>query len=68
MKPGAKKWLKVVVVVYAVVVIAWFAILFTGRFPRGLFDFVVGFRRWNLRVSAYAFYLMTDEYPPFSLK
>ena len=55
-------------VLYAVILIAWFAILFTGKFPKGLFDFVVGVRRWNLRVSAYAFYLMTDEYPPFSLK
>ena len=49
-------------------VIAWFAILFTKRFPRGLFDFVVGVNRWGLRVSAYAFYLFTDEYPPFSLR
>ncbi len=55
-------------VVYAIILIAWFAILFTGKFPKGLFDFVVGYRRWNLRVSAYAIYLMTDEYPPFSLK
>lgn len=49
-------------------VIAWFAILFTGRYPKGLFDFVVGVFRWNIRVSAYAFLLTTDEYPPFSLK
>lgn len=49
------------------VVIAWFAILFTGRHPRGLFDYVVGVSRWCLRVQAYAFLLVTDRYPPFSL-
>lgn len=50
------------------VIIAWFAILVTGRYPRGLFDFVVGVGRWGLRVNAYAFFLVTDKYPPFSLK
>lgn len=50
------------------VVVAWFAILFTGRYPRGLFDFVVGAGRWGLRVQAYAFLLVTDRYPPFSLQ
>jgi hypothetical protein len=55
------------VAVAVVAVIAWFAILFTGRYPRGMFDFVVGFLRWCLRVSAYAFLLVTDVYPPFSL-
>ena len=49
------------------IVIAWFAILFTGRYPQGLFDYVVGVQRWSLRVSAYAFLLVTDKYPPFNL-
>jgi hypothetical protein len=53
---------------FGAVVIAWFAILFTGRYPRGLFDYVVGVGRWGLRVQAYAFLLLTDDYPPFSLR
>jgi len=48
-------------------VIAWFAILFTGQYPRGLFDYIVGVGRWGLRVEAYAALLVTDQYPPFSL-
>jgi len=50
-----------------VTIVAWFAILFTGVYPRGMFDFVVGVYRWSMRVNAYAFILTTDEYPPFSL-
>ncbi len=71
------KWLLaiphfVVLVVLAIgaifaIIIAWFAILFTGRYPRGLFDYVVGVFRWGLRVEAYALLLVTDRYPPFSL-
>ncbi len=48
-------------------VIAWFAILFTGKYPRGLFDFAVGYYRWSARVNAYLL-LMTDIYPPFNGK
>ena len=53
---------------YICVVIAWFAIIFTGRYPRALFNFVLGVHRWSLRVGAYMWLLITDEYPPFSLK
>jgi hypothetical protein len=51
-----------------VVIIAWFAILVTGQYPKGLFEFIVGVGRWGLRVNAYAFLLVTDRYPPFSLR
>src|SRR5205085_5891306 len=50
-----------------VTVLAWFAILFTGRYPRSMFDFVEGVLRWGQRVIAYAFLLVTDRYPPFRL-
>lgn len=81
--PGVGRWLWLVkwllaiphfivlfflsIAAFVSVVIAWFAILFTGRYPRGLFDFVEGVFRWWTRVVAYAFVLVTDEYPPFSL-
>ena len=52
---------------FFVVIVVWFAILFTGRYPRGLFGFVEGVLRWHNRVIAYALLLVTDEYPPFRL-
>ena len=55
------------IVSLVLVIVAWFAILFTARYPRGIFNFLVGFQRWALRVEAYAFLLTTDRYPPFSL-
>jgi hypothetical protein len=56
-------WLAALLVAIA----AWFAILFTGRFPRGMFDFIEGVLRWTNRVEAYALLLATDRYPPFRL-
>jgi hypothetical protein len=60
--------LALVIAAFFSVVAAWFAILFTGRYPRALFDFVLGVGRWGLRVEAYAFLMLTDRYPPFSLR
>ena len=57
-------WIAVIIVA----IIAWFAILFTGKYPRGLFDFVVGVLRWENRVIGYMATLITDKYPPFSLR
>ena len=54
-------------IAFIVTIIAWFAILIVGRYPRGMFDFVVGVSRWGYRVAAYAFLLTTDRYPPFRL-
>lgn len=56
------------IIVVVATIIAWFAILFTGTYPRSMFDFVVGVGRWGTRVWAYAFLLATDDYPPFSLR
>ncbi len=53
---------------FLAVICAWFAILFTGRYPRGIFDFVEGVMRWHNRVIGYVVVLVTDEYPPFSLR
>jgi Domain of unknown function (DUF4389) len=54
--------------VIIVVIVAWFAILFTGRYPRGIFSYVEGVIRWHNRVVGYAFILVTDQYPPFRLR
>jgi hypothetical protein len=82
-KDGLNRWLPLVKWLFAIphfivlfflwigvivaVIVAWFAILFTGRMPRGIFDYVVGVGRWGNRVTAYALILTTDEYPPFRL-
>jgi roadblock/LC7 domain-containing protein len=56
------------IAVFFVWIIGFFAVLFTGKWPEGLRDFVVGFMRWGTRVNAYGFRLLRDEYPPFSLE
>ena len=53
--------------VFFVVIVVWFTILFTGHYPRGMFEFIEGVLRWGNRVGGYAFALVTDKYPPFSL-
>ncbi len=51
-----------------VAIAAWFMIVFTGRYPRGMFDYIEGVIRWHVRVASYAILLVTDQYPPFSLR
>jgi uncharacterized protein DUF4389 len=52
---------------FLILIVAWFAILVTGRYPRAMFEFVEGVIRWHVRVTAYALTLVTDRYPPFRL-
>lgn len=52
---------------WVVIIVSWFAVLITGRYPRGMFDYMVGVQRWGLRAGAY-YMLLTDKYPPFSLQ
>jgi len=60
--------LVLVIGAFFALIIAWVMIIITARYPRALFDYMVGVGRWGLRVSAYAFLLVTDRYPPFSLE
>jgi hypothetical protein len=55
------------IAVFFALIVAWFAILFTGRYPRGIFGFIEGVFRWDARVIGYALTMVTDRYPPFSL-
>jgi hypothetical protein len=55
------------VIAFFAVLIAWFSILFTGNYPKGMFDYVVGVMRWSNRAGAYALLMVTDAYPPFRL-
>ena len=55
------------IIAFVVTIIAWFAIIITGKYPSGMFNYVVGVARWSNRVTAYAFLLTTDRYPPFRL-
>ena len=55
------------IVAFVLGIVAWFAILFTGKYSRGIFNFMEGLMRWSLRVEAYAFLMTTDKYPPFRL-
>ncbi len=56
-----------IIIALVVVMISWFAILFTARYPRDMFNYIEGVMRWGLRVTAYAFVMTTDRYPPFRL-
>jgi ABC-type multidrug transport system permease subunit len=56
----------IAIAVSFVLFVSWFAILFTGKFPKGMWDFTVGYMRWMTRVTSYE-YLLTDKYPPFSM-
>jgi hypothetical protein len=65
--PNMIVFIIVALVAYILIIVGWFAILFTGQLPRGIHDFVVGTMRWGTRLNAYV-YLLRDEYPAFSLK